>query len=91
MTKTSTIYSLSYLIIDTALYSYQWFCHFDDDVYVNLAQLSKLLQKYDPNKPYYIGKWIGKKRRQINVSVCSSYCKHSIHIYFFNRLRMSHL
>jgi len=40
------------------LYRYQWFCHFDDDdVYVNIKQLSNLLQKYDYNKPYYIGRW----------------------------------
>ena len=39
------------------LHRYQWFCHFDDDVYVNVKQLSNLLQKYDYNKPYYIGRW----------------------------------
>jgi len=38
-------------------YRYQWFCHFDDDVYVNIKQLSNLLQQYDYNKPYYIGRW----------------------------------
>ncbi|XP_065901381.1 beta-1,3-N-acetylglucosaminyltransferase radical fringe-like [Dysidea avara] len=36
---------------------YQWFCHFDDDVYVNIPQLSQLLQKYDPHQPHYIGRW----------------------------------
>ena len=36
---------------------YQWFCHFDDDVYVNVKQLSNMLQKYNHNKPYYIGRW----------------------------------
>jgi len=38
-------------------YSYQWYCHIDDDVYVNIPQLSQLLQKYDPNQPQYIGRW----------------------------------
>ncbi|XP_065898656.1 beta-1,3-N-acetylglucosaminyltransferase lunatic fringe-like [Dysidea avara] len=47
--------------------SYQWFCHFDDDVYVNVPQLSKLLQQYDPHQPYYLGKWPGKKRNETNV------------------------
>ena len=36
---------------------YQWFCHSDDDVYVNVPKLSHLLQQYDPHKPHYIGKW----------------------------------
>ena len=38
--------------------SYQWFCHFDDDAYLNVPQLDQLLQKYDPHQPHYIGsKW----------------------------------
>ena len=81
-------YNIQVCHIDTALYSYQWFCHFDDDVYVNIEPLSKLLQQYDPNKPHYIGKWIGKKRHQINVSVCSSCYKHSMHAYLvFKQVR----
>ncbi|XP_065907341.1 beta-1,3-N-acetylglucosaminyltransferase lunatic fringe-like isoform X2 [Dysidea avara] len=36
---------------------YQWYCHFDDDVYVNVPQLSHVLQQYDPHKPFYIGKY----------------------------------
>ncbi|XP_065900965.1 beta-1,3-N-acetylglucosaminyltransferase radical fringe-like isoform X2 [Dysidea avara] len=37
---------------------YQWFCHFDDDAYLNVPQLGQLLQKYDPHQPHYIGsKW----------------------------------
>ncbi|XP_065898738.1 beta-1,3-N-acetylglucosaminyltransferase manic fringe-like isoform X2 [Dysidea avara] len=43
--------------------SYQWFCHFDDDVYVNVPQLSKLLQQYDPHQPYYLGKYPQLHRR----------------------------
>ena len=39
------------------LHRYQWFCHFDDDVYVNVEQLSNMLQKYNHNEPYYIGRW----------------------------------
>ena len=49
---------------------YQWFCHCDDDVYVNIPQLSQHLQQYDPHKPYYIGKWSGSKHRGLpNVHV----------------------
>ena len=36
---------------------YQWFCHADDDVYINVPKLSRFLQQYDPRKPYYVGKW----------------------------------
>ena len=58
-----------------APHSYQWFCHFDDDVYVNVPQLSKLLQQYDPHQPYYIGKWPSKKRGgAVDVPVRDSCC-----------------
>ncbi|XP_065906605.1 beta-1,3-N-acetylglucosaminyltransferase manic fringe-like isoform X1 [Dysidea avara] len=36
---------------------YQWFCHFDDDMFVNVPALSNLLSKYDPRDPLYIGRW----------------------------------
>jgi len=35
----------------------EWFCHVDDDMYVNVEQLSGVLQQYDPAHPYYIGAW----------------------------------
>ena len=34
----------------------KWYCHFDDDVYVNVKELSKLLSQYNSSKPYYIGR-----------------------------------
>lgn len=34
----------------------RWFCHFDDDNYVNIPQLRKLLQKYDNTNEWYLGK-----------------------------------
>ncbi|XP_065885710.1 beta-1,3-N-acetylglucosaminyltransferase radical fringe-like isoform X2 [Dysidea avara] len=34
--------------------SFQWYCHFDDDMYVNVPQLSNVLRQYDPEKPWYI-------------------------------------
>ena len=46
------------------MHRYQWFCHFDDDVYVNVQQLSNMLQKYDHNEPYYIGRWPTEARKQ---------------------------
>ncbi|XP_014676610.1 PREDICTED: fringe glycosyltransferase-like, partial [Priapulus caudatus] len=36
--------------------SKKWFCHFDDDNYVNVPQLVKFLSKKSWNKDYYFGK-----------------------------------
>jgi len=33
-----------------------WFCHFDDDNYVNVPRLVDLLQKYNPQEDWYLGK-----------------------------------
>ena len=46
---------MSFVLIPCILFSFQWYCHFDDDMYVNVPELSNLLQQYDPGKPYYIG------------------------------------
>ena len=36
----------------------RWFCHFDDDVYVNMRELVTLLRRYDPSsEPIYLGRW----------------------------------
>jgi len=34
----------------------KWFCHFDDDNYVNVPALVRKLQHYDHNKDWYLGK-----------------------------------
>ena len=34
----------------------QWWCHFDDDNFVNVLALGQMLQKYDSDKPWYLGK-----------------------------------
>ena len=40
-----------------SIFSYsRWFCHFDDDNYVNVPSLVRHLQRYDPNTEWYIGK-----------------------------------
>lgn len=36
--------------------SKKWMCHFDDDNYVNVPRLVKLLQEYDPREDWYLGK-----------------------------------
>lgn len=34
----------------------RWFCHFDDDNYVNVYQLVKLLEDYNPQDDWYLGR-----------------------------------
>ena len=64
------------LIVECVFHSYQWFCHFDDDIYVNILQLNQLLQQYDPHKPYYVGKWPANKRHgAVNVPVSKTSLK----------------
>merc|ERR1712156_590681 len=33
-----------------------WFCHFDDDQYVNVAALESKLRQFDERKDWYLGK-----------------------------------
>ena len=47
------------------MYRVEWFCHFDDDVYVNVKELSKLLSKYNSSEPLYIGRSITGHRALI--------------------------
>lgn len=35
---------------------FRWFCHFDDDNYVNIEQLRLLLSEYDSSSFWYLGK-----------------------------------
>ena len=35
---------------------YDWFCHFDDDQYVNVNQLKEYLTTLDSSQPYYVGR-----------------------------------
>ena len=37
-------------------FCYRWFCHFDDDNYVNTARLAELLSGYNPQEDWYLGK-----------------------------------
>ncbi|XP_015910699.1 fringe glycosyltransferase isoform X1 [Parasteatoda tepidariorum] len=36
--------------------SKKWLCHFDDDNYVNVPRLLRLLQSYNPQEDWYLGK-----------------------------------
>jgi hypothetical protein len=47
---------------------FRWFCHFDDDEYLNVVNLFKELKKYDSSADYYVGHWLtkhGKKPKKI--------------------------
>lgn len=35
---------------------FRWFCHFDDDNYVNVHKLVDLLKDYSPSVDWYLGK-----------------------------------
>jgi hypothetical protein len=48
--------SFAVLNILTFLCLYRWFCHFDDDNYVNVPALLDLLARYDPKDHWYLGK-----------------------------------
>lgn len=59
----------------------QWFCHVDDDVYVNVEQFKRLLLHYDPVKPYYVGRhWRAALGRTVR-SCCTC-----VHIYLHVRI-----
>lgn len=34
----------------------RWFCHFDDDNYVNVPRLVSFLADYNPREDWYLGK-----------------------------------
>ena len=45
-----------YVII--VLFQCRWFCHFDDDVYVNVGELVSVLDQYNSSsEPVYLGRW----------------------------------
>ncbi|CAF1256121.1 unnamed protein product [Adineta steineri] len=45
-----------FLVFHHYISEYDWFCHFDDDQYVNVNKLNEYLSTLDSNKPYYIGR-----------------------------------
>ncbi len=51
------------------LFLSRWFCHLDDDNYLNVKQLYNFLEKYNPTKSYYFGK------KSLNYKMSSEYNK----------------
>ena len=44
------------LELTPGLLCFRWFCHFDDDNYVNTARLGELLSSYSAQEDWYLGK-----------------------------------
>ena len=36
----------------------RWYCHVDDDVYVNVPTLVRKLHSYNPSEKRYLGHWL---------------------------------
>ena len=50
---------------------FRWFCHFDDDIYVNMAALVATLGKYNPTEEqWYLGRWSVNRKEKIEVLPC---------------------
>ena len=45
------VYSYVYVL------TFRWYCHADDDIYVNIVGLTKMLQSYNPKDKVYLGQW----------------------------------
>lgn len=45
-----------FLLFRKYVSDYHWFCHFDDDQYVNVEKLEEYLSTFDSSEPYYIGR-----------------------------------
>ena len=43
---------------------FRWFCHFDDDEYLNIGLLAKQLRTYNFSGDYYVGHSLGKVEPQ---------------------------
>ena len=62
-------------IMHIYLYSLSWFCHFDDDTYVNIPLLNKSLARFNPWKEkVYLGLKHPRRRNQtLEVGVIFKY------------------
>jgi hypothetical protein len=67
------IYSNTYFYFTFYL---SWYCHFDDDNYLNVERLYQVLKNYDPNEDWYLG------RRSTSQKI-NSYYKNVINNLFF--------
>lgn len=100
-TSQLSIHSVSNILHDTSAISLssanflplcRWFCHVDDDVYVNVPRLIALLQQYNPVKDHlYLGRW--SLSRTSKLEVCghsgSSFLPSSISTCILNLLQLT--
>ena len=60
------LYNIIWVIYACTLMLCRWFCHVDDDMYVNLERLVDVLARLKRDKPVYFGRsgsYPGKPRR----------------------------
>lgn len=64
-----------FLLTSILLFACRWFCHFDDDNYVNIPRLVDLLNDYSPSVDWYLGKPSIASPLEIFVDTVSSELK----------------
>lgn len=60
----------------------RWFCHFDDDNYLNVPQLVQLLNEYHSTKSWYLGKPSVASPLEIHLNLVSEIQPHSTTLTF---------
>ena len=72
----------------------RWFCHVDDDVYVNIRQLVRLLLSYDLQKEHvYLGRWSLNRDTKIKVgkNMCLSLrWVYYVLMHYYSRQQLTH-
>lgn len=70
--KTVKFYSKVHRNINSEIFFFsfyfRWFCHFDDDNYVNVPKLKLLLSEYNSSLDWYLGKPSTATPIEINLS-----------------------
>ena len=62
----------------------RWFCHFDDDQYLNVKTLSVELKKYNSSEKYYLGhrlSRLGKRRETLGFLERFPHAKRKHYLY----------
>lgn len=62
----------------STLFICRWFCHFDDDNYVNIPKLVELLNSYNPDGDWYLGKPSIASPLEIYDDIVSIHCGKNI-------------
>ncbi|XP_058797189.1 fringe glycosyltransferase isoform X2 [Phymastichus coffea] len=60
----------------------KWFCHFDDDNYVNVPRLLKLLDNYNPREDWYLGRPSIPTPLEINRQTADSSKRSKVRFWF---------